>query len=225
MIRIEHLSKSFGNKQVLKDINLTMETGQVYGLVGINGAGKTTLFNCIAGLESCVGSITSDFVDFKNQTGILHTTPFFFNKLTGREYLQLLCYARKLKSQNFDLKNIFDLPLDEYANLYSTGMKKKLAFTGVIIQQNDFFILDEPFNGVDIQSNIIIIEIIKRLKTQGKTILISSHIFSTLSEVCDSIFLLEDRKIKKTVDRADFPALETQIKSATLGASIDALFE
>lgn len=225
MIKIEHLSKSFGSKQVLEDINLNFDPGQVYGLVGINGAGKSTLFNCIAGIEDYVGLITSDLSDFKNQMGILHTNPFFFDRLTGREYLQLLCHARKVAVQNFDSRNIFNLPLDEYANLYSTGMKKKLAFTAVILQQNDFFILDEPFNGVDIQSNIIIIEIIKRLKSQGKTILISSHIFSTLSDVCDTIFLLENKTIKQTVQRSDFAALESQIKEATLDASIDALFE
>lgn len=225
MIQIEHISKSFGSKQVLEDINLVLESGRVYGVVGMNGAGKTTLFNCIAGLEDYVGSIKSDFTDLKNQTSILHTTPYFFDRLTAREYLRLLRYARKLDVVDWDTKNIFDLPLDEYANLYSTGMKKKLALTGILLQQSDFFILDEPFNGVDIQSNIIIIEIIKRLRAMNKTILISSHIFSTLSEVCDSIFLLEDRQIQQTVDQVDFPALETQIKAATLDASIDALFE
>ncbi len=225
MIQIEHLSKSFGSKQVLEDINLSLESGYVYGIVGMNGAGKTTLFNCIAGLEDYVGNIKSDYTDFKNQSSILHTTPYFFDKLTGREYLRLLCYARKLEAADFDRKNIFDLPLDEYANLYSTGMKKKLALTGVLLQQSDFFILDEPFNGVDIQSNIIIIEIIQRLKSLGKTILISSHIFSTLREVCDQIFLLEDRHIKQTVHKEDFTTLESNIKAATLDASIDALFE
>lgn len=80
-----------------------------------------------------------------------------------------------------DNRNIFDLPLNQYAATYSTGMKKKLALMAILIQENKVLILDEPFNGVDIHSNIIITEIIHQLKLLNKTILISSHIFSTLN--------------------------------------------
>jgi len=223
MIYIKNLSKSFGNKEVLKDINLSLDKGIVYGIVGINGAGKTTLFNCIAGLEECVGKISSDMNNFKNKTGILHTDPFFFDMLTGREYLTLICHARHIQAPDFDQKNIFSLPLDEYASLYSTGMKKKLALTGILIQKNEFYILDEPFNGVDIQSNIIISQIIIKLKSLGHTILISSHIFSTLSKVCDIIFVLENNRIAKEVYRANFKQLEAEIIESTIGQDIDLL--
>jgi ABC-2 type transport system ATP-binding protein len=162
--------------------------------VGENGAGKTTLFRCIAGLEVFEGEIHATKSPLKNHLGLLFTDPFFFPKLTGKEYIQLLCNAREIELHDINARNIFDLPLNQYASTYSTGMKKKLAITAILLQKNDYFILDEPFNGVDIQSNIIITEIIHKLKELGKIVLISSHIFSTLSATCDEIHLLK-RKI------------------------------
>jgi len=102
-------------------------------------------------------------------------------------------------------------------------MKKKLALIGILLQQNDVFILDEPFNGVDIQSNIVITEIIHRLKSSGKTIVISSHIFSTLSDTCDEIHLLRDGQFARRVFKDEFEKLEQEMKDVTIGASIDKL--
>jgi len=115
------------------------------------------------------------------------------------------------------------LPLDQYAIIYSTGMKKKLAMIGVLMQQNDIFILDEPFNGVDIQSNIIITEIIQKLKSLGKTIVISSHIFSTLSDTCDEIHLLKEGKFVRKVFKDEFEKLEKEMKAFSIGNSIEKL--
>ena len=223
MIHLKHVSKAYGKKQVLEDINLQFEPGQVYGIVGANGAGKTTLFKCIAGLEPYYGKIESDQTPLKDHLGFLGTDPFFFPKLTGREYLQLLCNARGISGKDFSKTNIFNLPLDEYAVNYSTGMKKKLALGAILLLENDYYILDEPFNGVDIQSNIIITEIIQRLKQLNKVVLISSHIFSTLSKTCDRIYLLKDGTINRAVEKADFDALEQEMIDFTIGDSIDQL--
>lgn len=216
MIEIKGLSKAYGPEEVLQNIDLSFEKGKVYGIVGENGAGKTTLFKCIAGLEKHQGEVISDLQPLKNHLGFLPTLPYFFSKITGREYLQLLCNARQAKNINFNERNIFDLPLDKYAVNYSTGMKKKLALLAVLLQRNDVFILDEPFNGVDIQSNIIITEIIHQLKKLNKTIIISSHIFATLSEVCDEIHLLQHGLITRTVFQEAFNALEEEMKAITI---------
>ena len=220
MIQIQNISKSYGSKQVLNDISLTLEKGKVYGIVGENGAGKTTLFKCIAGLEKHQGNIESEFASIKDHLGFLQTNPFFFSKITGREYLELLCHARKVKGIDFDARNIFDLPLNQYAITYSTGMKKKLALMGILMLKNDFFILDEPFNGVDIQSNIIITEIIHRLKALGKTMIISSHIFSTLRDTCDEIHLLKNGELVRKVNQSEFDELEQEMKDFTIGNSL-----
>lgn len=223
MISIKNLTKHYGSHQVLKGIDLQLEAGKVHGIVGENGAGKTTLFKCIAGLEDCEGSITSQFSPLKNHLGFLQTDPFFFSKITGREYLQLLCNARQLPPTDLDAKNIFDLPLNQYASTYSTGMKKKLALTAILLQQNEVFILDEPFNGVDIQSNMVITEIIQKLRSLGKTVLISSHIFSTLNDTCDVIYLLKDGRFVRQAEREGFGDLEAEMRKFTVGDRVERL--
>jgi len=143
--------------------------------------------------------------------------------ITGWEYLKLYCIARGITTDDFESRNIFALPLKEYANTYSTGMKKKLALMAVLLQNNEVFILDEPFNGVDIQSNIMISAIIEELKRKGKTVIISSHIFSTLSDSCDTIFLIKDGVISKTAMKAQYADLEDEMKKDIVGGEIERL--
>lgn len=122
-----------------------------------------------------------------------------------------------------DSRNIFDLPLEQYADTYSTGMKKKLALTAILLQQNQYFILDEPYNGVDIQSNIVITEIIHKLRGLGKTVIISSHIFSTLSDTCDEIRLLKNGQFAMSAKPSDFHLLENEMKSSSVGTKLERL--
>jgi ABC-2 type transport system ATP-binding protein len=223
MIIINNLSKSYGSKQVLSKINLTFESGKVYGIVGENGAGKTTLFKCITGIEKHNGIITADLNPLKDHIGYLQTEPFYFSKITGQEYIQLLCNAREKDMGDIKSKNIFDLPLNQYAITYSTGMKKKLALLAILLQENQYFIFDEPFNGVDIQSNIIILDILRELKKMGKTIIISSHIFSTLNDICDEIHLLKDGQFIRKVFKSEFSELEQEMKDFFIGNRIEKL--
>lgn len=223
MVKIEKLSKFYGKKQVLNSIDLEFKKGKIYGIVGENGAGKTTLFRCISGLEKYKGNISSDYKKLKDNVGLLLTEPFFFSKITGKEYIQFLANARQTELINIEEKNIFDLPLKQYASTYSTGMKKKLALTAILLQKNNVFILDEPFNGVDIQSNIIITEIINRFKKLEKTVIISSHIFSSLAETCDEIYVMKNGEIIKKVEQVDFNILEKEMKEFTIGNKIDQL--
>lgn len=223
MIKIKNLAKRFGKKMVLNQLSAVFETGKVYGIVGENGAGKTTLFRCIAGLESFEGEIIADKLPIKEHLGLLLTEPFFFSKMTGKEYIRLLCQARGLQISDIDVRNIFDLPLNQYASTYSTGMKKKLALTAVLLQKNEFFILDEPFNGVDIQSNVIITEIIHKLKETRKTTIISSHIFSTLKDTCDEIYVLKGGALTRHLHLGEFADFEIEMKEMLMGKKIEAL--
>lgn len=223
MIQIKNLTKSYGARQVLKNIDLTLAAGQVHGIVGENGAGKTTLFRCMAGLENYGGQINSKFSPLKNHLGFLPTDAYFFPKITGREYLQLLCNARQQPFAELDEKNIFDLPLSQYAATYSTGMKKKLALTAILLQKNEVFILDEPYNGVDIQSNMVITALIHKLRSLGKTVLVSSHIFSTLNDTCDKIYLLKEGQFVRQADRSGFGELEAAMLEFSVGDRIERL--
>jgi ABC-2 type transport system ATP-binding protein len=223
MLELKDLCKSFGSKKVLKGISAVFLPGKVYGIVGENGAGKTTLFRCIADLVSFEGDIRKEPADFNHHLGFLQTNNLLLPMMTGREYLRLLTRARHRSVDDLDHRNVFDLPLDEYARNYSTGMQKKLALLGVLLQGNRFLILDEPFNGVDIQSNIIIAEIIQELRRMGKTVLISSHIFSTLSDTCDEIHLLRNGRFVKSAGPDDFAELEREMIRVTVGDRVERL--
>lgn len=216
MLEIKNLRKTYGTKLALNNVSLTAHPGRIYGIVGENGAGKTTFFRCIAGLEIYDGKIKSPYDMLKNHLGYLETTPLFMSYITGWEYLKLICTSKDITKDNFEEQNIFDLPLNLYVSSYSTGMKKKLALMGVLLRKSDIIILDEPFNGVDIQSNMVIIGLIKELKELKKTVLISSHIFSTLRDTCDEIILLSKGEIKKHVHRAEYDDLEHSMLESVL---------
>ncbi len=220
MIKINKLSKSYGKIEVLKNTSLEFSRGNIYGVVGENGAGKTTLFRCIAGLEQYTGIVESDTQPLKNHLGFLMTDPYFFTKITGQEYLRLLSNARGKLHRDLDALNIFDLPLQRYASTYSTGMKKKLALTGILLQENDFLILDEPFNGLDIQTNISLMELLLKRKEFNKLILISSHIFSTFTDTCDVIHFLKKDMPMQTYEKEGFIVLEEEMKAFTIGNRI-----
>ena len=223
MLQLQSLSKHYGTNHVLRGLEAHFLPGRVYGIIGENGAGKTTLFRCIAGLHEFEGEVFGEEDNFRHRLGLLQTNNYFFPKMTGREYLRLLCQARHAPDDNLDQRNVFDLPLDDYAETYSTGMQKKLALLGVLFQQNDILILDEPFNGVDIQSNILITAIIKELKAKGKTVLISSHIFSTLSDTCDEIYLLRQGEFVRRVTPAEYAELEREMEDVTIGDRVGRL--
>ena len=223
MIETVQLSKQYGKIQALQNICLRFGEGKTIGIVGENGAGKTTLFRCIAGLESYDGKILSDLNPLKNYLGFLSTEPYFFSKITAEEYIRLLANARGKRIKDIERQNIFDLPLNQYASTFSTGMKKKLALLAILMQGNQYYILDEPFNGVDIQSNLIITEIIRKLQALNKTVLLSSHIFSTLSETCDEIYLLQQGQLIQSVQKHDFNRLESDMRAFSIGNKIERL--
>lgn len=156
MIEIKNLSKSFGNNLVLDNINMSFDTGCVYGIMGENGAGKTTLFQCILNFIHYKGSVL-----FPDHTtiGYLPDTPFFYSFVTGREFLVFFIKSRNKNASVEEINELnkkFALPLDEYASSYSMGMKKKLYLMALILQKSDFYILDEPFNGLDLAGTIIL---------------------------------------------------------------------
>lgn len=220
MIQINQLCKSYGDLAVLNNLHASFGEGQIFGVVGENGAGKTTFFRCLAGLESYEGSIQTRYQPLKNHLGFLPTEPYFFTKITGEEYIRFMCRARGINVNDIHASNLFDLPLKQYASEYSTGMKKKLALTAILLQKNRYFILDEPFNGLDIQSNLLLTEILLKLKSLGKTILISSHIFSTLKEICDQIYLLKRQEPFRIVSPNEFEKLEYELRDVEVRSKI-----
>ncbi len=223
MLELKKISKNYGNHDVLKEIDFIFEKGKAYGIIGENGAGKTTLFRCVAGLENYSGEVKYYQSKLKNHLGFLPTEPYMLSRITGKEYLLFVCQSRGLNLINPEEKNIFDLPLNHFAETYSTGMRKKLALMGLLLQNNEVFILDEPFNGVDIHNNLLITEIILKLKSLGKIIIISSHIFSTLTDTCDSLHLLKNGHFYRNVQKEEFSSVEAEMRGENILRKIDQL--
>ncbi|GAA4387487.1 ABC transporter ATP-binding protein [Hymenobacter koreensis] len=210
MIRAEHLRKSFGAHTVLQDVSLTLRPGTIHGLVGANGAGKTTLINCLYGLLSPdEGRITETTGQpLRQHTGLLPYEPWFYPKLTGREYVEFCLQARKRTMPDLNGWNrLLELPLDQYAEEYSAGMKKKLALLAVLVQDFRYLILDEPFNGLDLSANLLLKEILLRLRSQGVGILLTSHLLSSLTEICDEVTVLSNGVVLRHYAAHEFGAL------------------
>ena len=223
MIRIEGLSKSYGSIEVLKSIDLTIDLGRVHGVVGRNGAGKTTFFKCLASMVSHSGSIAYDGGVLREHCAFLPTRPYIMSHITGQEYLRLMANAKGIQKIDPQIKALFGLPLNRYASSYSTGMQKKLALTGLLLQKREVFLLDEPFNGVDMESNLLIQSLISRLNALGKSVIISSHIFQTLEKSCDVIHHLENGQLAGSHLKDDYSTLEQKLSVGVSDNTIESL--
>ena len=194
---IEQITVRFGKNTVLKEANATFEAAQIHGIAGFNGSGKTTLFKTILGHltpnEGAV-SLNGDQVD-KQKISHLPTQNFFYDYLTGQEYLNI--FPTVLGKEAFDLlSSVLNLPLDELVEGYSSGMKKKLAFLAILKLNREVYLLDEPFNGLDLESVLMVKKVLMKLKEAGKTILVTSHIPETLVNLCDTFHFLENGHLK-----------------------------
>lgn len=212
MISVIKIEKFFGDKKVLNNLNYDFTLSKIHGIIGLNGAGKTTFFNILSTfLKQDSGKI---LFDEKNITrydiAFLETVNFFYSNITGKEYLEIFPST----NLQFDLENInklLKLPLDEIIETYSTGMKKKLALLAIIKQDKPIYIFDEPYNGLDLETNMALEIIIKNLRKKEKTVFISSHILSPLISVCDEIHLLEQGNFSKNYTKENFDSIEKEL--------------
>jgi ABC-2 type transport system ATP-binding protein len=212
MISIKELKVTFDKKSVLNNINIGFEKAMIHGIVGLNGAGKTTFFNVMAKIlrpDTGVLKLNNTSLSIKD-TAYLETVNYFYSRITGYEYLKIF----KQTNTGFNLgalQDYFKLPLNELVENYSTGMKKKLALLGILKQDRPVFILDEPFNGLDLETNKILEIIITTLQKKNKTIFVSSHIIEPLLTVCDKIYLLENGSFVKTYEKKDFNTIDDEL--------------
>jgi len=214
MIKIENLTKAYGTNVVLSNTYIDFPNEGIIGVIGHNGAGKSTLFRCICQLENYKGTIAHNLKSkVKNHIGYLPTSPYFFPKLTGREYLAFF-QAMSNQSDNSNIKewnSLFQLPLDKYIEKYSTGMKKKISFFGILLQKKDVYILDEPFNGLDMDAVLLFKKILLELKQKGRLVIISSHIISSLTDICDNIHYLNGGVFEKSYNPESYLDIEKSL--------------
>jgi len=205
MLKIDNLYVRYNENLVLNDLKVEFKTGKIHGIFGLNGSGKTTFFNAIYGfinhkaLISLNGRIIS-----KMDIGYLESTNFFYKYITGKEYLDVFNAKGTKMFDEKRLTEILKLPLTEFVENYSEGMKKKIALLGIIKLGRDVLLLDEPFNGLDIESVYLVKALIQQLKNKGITVLISSHIVEILYDLCDDFFVLENGNFLPFQDKEQF---------------------
>lgn len=207
VVRISNLVKKYSNITVLNNINLTLNEGEIIGFIGPSGSGKTTLVKSIIGMEKVDnGSIellgkTIPNLRVLNDIGYMAQSDALYEELTGKENLEFFCKLYRLsKSQiksrieyTSKLVNL-ENELSKKVSNYSGGMKRRLSLAISLIQDPRLLILDEPTVGIDPKLRFSIWEELKSLKSEGKTIIVTTHVIDE-AEKCDKLVLIREGNI------------------------------
>ena len=198
MIEVQNVNKSFGEEHVLIDVSHNFETGKIHGIVGNNGSGKTVLMKCICGfLKPDSGTIFVNHkqvgrdTDFPEDIGIIIETPGFLPHLSGTQNLKILASLKK-KANDHTIRAVLeqvglDPDMKKPVGKYSLGMRQRLGFAQALMEDPSLLILDEPFNGLDKYGVVHIRNVIKGLRTEGKTVILASHNQVDIDELCDTV--------------------------------------
>ena len=200
MIKVNNIKKSFTHHDVLKGVNLEIEEGSIYGLIGKNGAGKTTLMNILTGLLEA-DSGTFSFGTNEKKIGYLPDLPAFYDYLNTDEYLDFLLMHKNPVRRN-ELLKLVDLPAGAKIKTLSRGMRQRLGIASVLVNDPDVILLDEPTSALDPAGRNDVKNILLELKEKGKTIILSTHILADMDSICDRAGFLSDGIIVKEVDVA-----------------------
>ena len=205
-IRVEHAEKTIKGVQILNDINVTFDEGYIYGLIGRNGSGKTMLMKSICGLTRLsAGDIFVDGqrigkdIDVPSSLGAIIEVPGFLPNISGFNNLK---YLASLKKQIDEQKIRYAMEmvgLDSYCRKvvgkYSLGMRQRLGFAQAIMEDPDILLLDEPMNGMDSRGVEDMKQLLKELRSKGKTIVLASHHSDDIDELCDKVFRMNAGKL------------------------------
>ncbi len=207
IISIENVTKKFDTIFALENVSLSIERGKIYGIIGRNGSGKTVLFKLIAGyLKPTSGRIVvsgkeiGKDTDFAGNIGLIIESPGFLKGYTGFKNLSYLASIRNVIGKEEIRKSMEKVGLDPDSNKkvgkYSLGMKQRLGIAQAIMENPDILILDEPMNSLDHQGVEEIRGILKRLKDEGKTIILASHNKEDIEILCDEVYELNRGRLE-----------------------------
>ena len=212
MLQIINYSKSYDDKLVVKNVNLHVEKGEIYGFIGHNGAGKTTTIKSVAGiLDFEKGdiiidgkSIKEDPIECKKIMAYIPDNPVLYEGLTGIKYLNFIGDIYKVEaSRRTELikkySELFELDknLGDSISSYSHGMKQKLAIISALIHEPKLLLLDEPFVGLDPKAAHILKQIMREICDQGGCIFFSTHVLEVVEKLCDHVCIIKSGEIIK----------------------------
>ncbi|WP_311564687.1 ABC transporter ATP-binding protein [Peptoniphilus duerdenii] len=210
MLEIKNLTKKFGDKVAVDNIDLSVKSGEIYGFLGPNGAGKTTTIKMIVGmLMPDGGSISVDGIDAinddveaKRQIAYVPDSPEIYDIMTGRQYLNFIADVFELSDEERNKQidryaEVFEMKdnLDVMIAGYSHGMKQKIVIMGALIHSPKLLILDEPMVGLDAKSSFRLKEIMRALADEGRTVFFSTHVMEVAENLCDRIGIINKGKI------------------------------
>ncbi len=211
-VQTRDLTKRYGRTTAVDRLSLTVDSGQVYGLVGPNGAGKTTFFRLILGLVKAGGGEARIFGapagsgEALRRTGAIVESPAYYPFLSGRDNLRVLAdYAgidRSRIAEALERVGLTDRAGDA-AGRYSLGMRQRLALAGAFMKGPDLYLLDEPTNGLDPQGISAMRDVIRALVRDGATVLLSSHLLAEVEQVCDRIGIIHHGRLLAEESLAD----------------------
>lgn len=205
LVRIDGVTKTFGEHVALRSVSFSVPAGQICGLLGPNGAGKTTLFRLLMGiLKPTEGKLLidghdafEDRVEVKRLIGFLPDEPVFYSYLSGREVLELSAAMHGLDvSRAMDrigsirAKLRLSEDIDAYAEDYSRGMKKKLGLLLALLHEPKLLVLDEPTNGLDVESTHVFYDLVFETASQGTTVLFSTHLMDHVARLCSDVVII-----------------------------------
>ncbi len=205
-VLIQNLQKRYGSVTAVKDVSLQVEPGEIFGLLGPNGAGKTTILRCLctlttpdAGMVEVSGiSVLTNPRIARRKLGYIAQEVALDKVLTGRELLQfqadLYHIPRAVAAQRIDMV-LSTLGLVDYANkktgTYSGGLRKRLDLAAGLLHQPDVLVLDEPTVGLDIESRVVVWDFLRQLRTQGTTVLLTSHYLEEVDALADRVAIID----------------------------------
>jgi ABC-2 type transport system ATP-binding protein len=210
MLELRNVSKHFHGIAAVDDVSFSARASEITGYLGPNGSGKSTTMKMITGLiKMSSGAIMfdgdpihRDMIAFKRRMGYVPEEPHLYAHLSGLEYLVMVAQLRNLRAkpslERIDgLLRLLSLHGDRHASIsaYSKGMRQKVLLIAALLHNPDFLLLDEPFSGLDVGSNLILRSLIQELAARGKVVLFSSHELETVEQVSSHIVILHHGKV------------------------------
>lgn len=202
VLEINQLRKDFGKMTAVQNLSLTVEKGNIYGLLGPNGSGKSTTLGIILNVVNPTSGEWSWFnegssTQLLKRIGAIIERPNFYPYLSAEKNLEIVAKIKEVPfhkiEEKLELVGLLDRKMDAFKT-YSLGMKQRLAIAGALLNDPEVLILDEPTNGLDPQGIIQIRELILKIAAQGTTIILASHLLDEVEKVCSHVVILEKGK-------------------------------
>ena len=213
MLRIEHLTKSFGEKKAVDDLSLHIQPGEIYGFIGHNGAGKTTTLKSVVGIQQFDAgeiliegeSIKEKPIACKKKIAYIPDNPDLYEFMTGLQYLNFIgdifevpAEERKMRIEKYATDFEIAGDLSQPISTFSHGMKQKLAIISAWMHEPDLIIMDEPFVGLDPKASHILKEMMRDICDRGGAIFFSTHVLEVAEKLCDKVAIIKGGKLIKS---------------------------